>query len=219
MVLYMKRDTSNVSNIILDFGGVIYQIDHQRQIDTFKSLGVKNFDRLYSQAMQSPLFAEFERGAISPEGLTQTMLQMMGESGISAGAVEEAWNSILIGFHRPTIALIEKLRKVYKLYLLSNTNMIHYSLFIREFVDNYGYEFNSLFEKSYWSFKIGMRKPDAEIFHFVLGDSNLNPEETVFVDDTYKNIEASRLAGLPAIYLEPGKQLGSLFDENLMLKL
>lgn len=215
----MMQESAKISNLILDFGGVIYQIDHQRQIDAFKSLGVKDFEQLYSQAMQSPLFAEFERGVISPEDLKQTMLQMMGHSGISIRAVEDAWNSILIGFHRPTVELLAKLKKVYNLFLLSNTNIIHYNLYTREFADEYGHDFNLLFEKSYWSFKIGMRKPDAEIYQFVLGDGNLNPEETVFVDDTYKNIESSRLAGLPAVHLEPGKQLISLFDKNLRLKL
>ncbi len=218
-ILHMKQDTANISNLILDFGGVIYQIDHQRQIETFKKLGVSNFDRLYSQAMQSPLFAGFERGAVSPEELKQTMLRMLGNSAISMREIEDAWNSILIGFHRPTVELLEKLGEVYNLYLLSNTNIIHYNLYIKEFEDEYGYDFNSLFQESYWSFKIGMRKPDAEIFQFVLSNSNLNPEETIFVDDTYKNIEASRLAGLPAVYLAPGKQLSGLFDENLRMNL
>lgn len=209
---------NKTKNLILDFGGVIYQIDHYRQIETFKALGVNNFEVLYSQAMQSPLFAEFECGRISPDEMLLELTGLLGKNNVSKQQAYDAWNSILVGFSDNVVQLLEKLRTRYKLYLLSNTNSIHYDLFISNFAEKYGYDFNSLFVKPYWSFKVGMRKPDEEIYQFVMADSNLNPDETVFIDDSPQNVKSSVRAGVPAILLKYGKTLDELFDGAMNLQ-
>lgn len=213
----MKISPDKIRNIILDFGGVVYQIDHHQQIKAFKSLGVTNFEMLYSQAMQSPLFAQFECGLISSDRLLEEVSAMIGKNTVSKKQVYDAWNSILVGFNDKTVRLLEDLRTHYSLYLLSNTNIIHYDLFINDFVNRFGYDFNSLFVKPYWSFMVGLRKPEEAIFKFVLTNSNLNPEETVFIDDSPQNVKGSIKAGLPALLLGQGMSLTDMFDENLKL--
>lgn len=214
----MKQNPENIRNIILDFGGVIYRIDHQKQIQSFKNLGVENFEVLYSQAMQSPLFAQFEKGEISPDQVRSEIKKILCNDNITTKQIDVAWNSILVGFHEPTIRLLKRLRSRYNLFLLSNTNSIHYDIYSKDFSERFGFDFDDLFKKTYWSFKIGMRKPDAEIFQFVLNDNQLNPSETIFIDDTPQNIEMSVQAGLPAVHLRHGSPLSGLFDENLKLK-
>ncbi len=207
-----------IRNIIFDFGGVIYQIDHARQIEAFKKLGIQNFESLYSQAMQSPVFAQFERGELSPEEAREMIKIFLGNKDIEIKQIDEAWNSILVGYRESTVTFLEQLRKNYNLFLLSNTNAIHYEIFIKEFLDQYGYDFNALFLRAYWSFKIGMRKPDAEIYRFVLQDSGIEASETIFIDDTLKNVQTSIEAGLPAMMLMQGVLAENLFDKNLNLK-
>jgi glucose-1-phosphatase len=214
----MQYNSDNIRNIILDFGGVIYQIDHQRQIQAFKNLGVENFESLYSQAMQSPLFAQFERGEITPDQLRSAIKKILGNSKITSTQIDAAWNSILIGFHEPTIRLLERLRSRYRLFLLSNTNSIHYDIYQKDFSERFGFDFDALFEKTYWSFKMGMRKPDAEIFQFVISDTGVNPSETIFIDDTHQNIEGSVQAGLPAMHLSYGVPLSRLLDDEMKLR-
>jgi len=211
----MKIHPDKISNIILDFGGVIYQIDHYKQIEAFKSLGITNFETLYSQAMQSELFEQFECGTISPDKLLEEVSGMLGKNAVSKKQVYDAWNSILVGFSDKTVRLLEDLRTRYNLYLLSNTNSIHYDLFISDFAKKYGYDFNSLFVHPYWSFKVGLRKPDEAIFKFVLADSKLDPLETVFIDDSPQNVKGSIKAGLPALLLGQGMSLAEMFDESL----
>jgi putative hydrolase of the HAD superfamily len=213
----MKINPDKISNIILDFGGVIYQIDHYKQIEAFKSLGITDFEMLYSQAIQSQLFTEFECGRISPEHMLEEVSEILGSRLVSKQQIYNAWNSILGGFSDKTVRLLEDLRKHYNLYLLSNTNAIHYELFINDFTKKYGYDFNSLFVKPYWSFKVGLRKPEEAIYKFVITDSNLNPAETLFIDDSPQNIKGSFKAGLPALLLGGGMHLDSLFDDNLKL--
>ena len=100
---------------------------------------------------------------------------------------------------------LQELGKKYNIYLLSNTNVIHYEQYIQDFKDQYGFEFNSLFVNAYYSFKIGMRKPDVEIFEFALSDSNLLPEESLFVDDLSVNIESAKNTGLQTMLVDIAK--------------
>jgi len=210
--------TNDVRNLVLDFGGVIYTISHARHKKAFARLGVENFGQLYSQAAQSPLFADFECGRINEEEFRSGLLEHLGYR-FDAEKLDTAWNSILVGFEDRRIGLLQQLAKKYNLYLLSNTNIIHYRIYTQEFVDRYGFDFNSLFLGAYWSFKIGMRKPDTEIYKLVMRENGLSAQDTVFVDDTRQNIDGAHKAGMPALWLEPGRELGTLFDGELKLKL
>lgn len=215
----MNIDPGNIKNLILDFGGVIYQIDHQKQIEAFTSLGIKDFADLYSQAMQSDLFTGFECGNLSPESVIGEIVEILGKDKVNREQIVGAWNSILVGYMNDAVKLLEKLKTRWNLFLLSNTNEIHYQIFTDEFCRLYGYDFNSLFVKPYWSFKMGKRKPDIETYRFVLHDSGLNPDETLFIDDSAQNIRASIMAGIPAYHLSHPKILTDLFDHDFKLKL
>jgi putative hydrolase of the HAD superfamily len=217
--LSFDMKTSNPEILILDFGGVIYQISHQKQKETFAQLGIHNFDELYSQAKQSPLFADLERGHISNEDFITAVSGFIG-GGFGVDKILKAWNSILVDFPEENVSFVESLKDHYQLYLLSNTNSIHYDIYIKQFTEKFGYDFNSLFKKAFWSFKIGKRKPDAEIYEFVKAEIGIDPSKMLFVDDTEVNITASRDAGVPAYWLKPGEKLNDLFgqDFNLLAK-
>lgn len=214
---YMKLP-NKVKNLVLDFGGVIYTISHARHKKAFARLGVENFGQLYSQAAQSPLFADFECGRIDEEEFRSGLLEHLGHQ-FDAEKLDAAWNSILVGFEDQRIGLLKQLSNKYNLYLLSNTNIIHYRIYTQEFFDRYGFDFNSLFLRTYWSFKIGMRKPEPEIYKLVMRENELSALDTVFVDDTRQNIVGAQESGMPAFWLEPGRELQTLFDGELRLKL
>jgi len=208
---------ANPDILILDFGGVIYEISHQKQKETFAKLGIPNFEELYSQAKQSPLFADLERGQISNKAFISKVDGILGHA-INDKEIHRAWNSILVGFPEENVKFLESLKEHYQLYLLSNTNAIHYEIYINQFSKNFGYDFNSLFEKTFWSFQIGMRKPDQEIFDHVKTEFGGDPARMLFVDDTLENIRASQHAGMPAYWLKPGEKLSDLFRDDFRLK-
>lgn len=210
------KNTTQVKNLVFDFGGVIYQIDHEKQIKEFLTLGINNFEHYYSQALQKPLFADFEKGLIPENDFRQEVNRFLGLS-LSDDQIDHTWNSILVAYMEESVNLLLNLKSRYRLFLLSNTNSIHYRLYINQFNEKYGYDFNKLFEKTYWSFQIGKRKPDAEIFGYVLNNSHIKPEETLFIDDSIQNTIASANAGMPSLWLKPGKKLGDFFDDNLTL--
>lgn len=207
-----------IKNIVLDFGGVIYEIDHVRQMEAFRKLGINDFEKLYSHAIQSPLFTEYECGRISNNDFREQLIRLTGID-LSFKQIDHAWNSILVGFIDESITLLETVKCKYNLYLLSNTTSIHYDVYIKEFTANWGYDFNNLFIKSYWSFKSGMRKPGKDIYRFVLSDAGLKGHETLFIDDTLINVESAKNAGMHGYWLQSGSNLKDLFDDQLALML
>ncbi len=53
-----------IKNIIFDFGGVIYDIDHNLSKLEFEKLGVENFNELYGHQIQAKIFEKMERGEL-----------------------------------------------------------------------------------------------------------------------------------------------------------
>lgn len=208
------KDNQKIKNLILDFGGVIYQISHQKQMEYFKGLGIENFEYLYSQAIQNPLFEEFETGDVTKDVFRKELIKMLPDN-ISADKIDHAWNSILVGFSDDAVLLLKKLKNKYNLFLLSNTNVIHYNIYMPEFNQKYGHDFEGLFNKAYWSFMVGLRKPGHEIFNYVLKDADLFSGDCLFIDDSIQNTEAANKCGIKSIWLKPGLRLTDLFDDSL----
>ncbi len=205
--------TANIKALILDFGGVIYRIDHDKQKEVFESFGLKDFHRFYSQAEQDPLFREFETGCIDEAEFRERLTKIL-PPGFPPGKTDEAWNSILGEYDPDAVDLLMRLKTKYRLFILSNTNIIHYRVYIPQFYQTYGFDFESLFEKTYWSFRCGMRKPDAGFFNLVLRENNLRAGECLFIDDTLQNSIAAKSYGIKTIWLAPGKTFSGLFDNN-----
>ena len=111
--------------------------------------------------------------------------------------------------------MLEDIRNQYRIFLLSNSNEIHYHHYLHDFRIKSGFQdFDDLFEKSYFSFQIHLSKPGKEVFNFVLKESRLDPARTLFIDDTLRHIETARILGINGYYLdiEKGEQVMDLFE-------
>ena len=202
---------SKFKNIIFDFGGVLIDIDYSRCVKSFIRLGFYDFDKWYSQHVQNHLFDSIETGQISPEQFYDR-IRKSSNLHLTDKVINEAWNSILIGMPPENVNLLKKLKQHYRLFLLSNTNAIHEKAFTRLIVADYGkYILPELFERIYFSHHIGMRKPNVEIFKYLLNENNLNPEETLFIDDSFQHILGAQKAGLQTRFLNKGKMVTELF--------
>lgn len=202
-----------IKNIIFDFGGVILNIDYQLTIDAFKEIGMNNFDKAYSQAAQIHLFDNLEKGVISPQEFRNGIRNASGLD-LSDEKIDYAWNKIILDLPKHRIDLLLKIRNNYNCFLLSNTNIIHYDLYIKQ-LQEFGLEsFDDVFKKSYFSFEMGMRKPDAEIFEFVLNQQLLIAEETLFIDDSIQHIETAANLGINVYHLKKGIEITDLFNSE-----
>ncbi len=191
----------NIKNIIFDLGGVILNIDFKKTEFAFAKLGVGNFNQYYTLQSLSPLFEQLELGIIAPEVFYNEFRKLVKTS-LTNEEIQNAWNALLLDFPAERINWLNKISKKYKIYLLSNTNKIHYDAFIKLFNEQIGeIDFNKFFIKAYYSHEINLRKPSTECFEFVLKKENLNVEETLFIDDSELNIEAAKAIGLNIIHL------------------
>jgi glucose-1-phosphatase len=202
-----------IKNIIFDLGVVLLNIDFQKTINAFRNLGISNSNELFSGYAQTDFFDFFEKGYISPPQFREEIRKYLNET-VSDEMIDEAWNAMILDFPAEKINLLISIRNKYRTFLLSNTNAIHFTVYNRQLQDNFKIKnLSDLFEKAYYSYKLGLRKPDKEIFELVLNENSLLSEETIFIDDSSQHIYAADSLGIHTILFQPQMSLSVVLDE------
>lgn len=202
-----------IKNIILDFGGVILNLAIPKTISAFNELISLPFEEVYTQSAQSDLFNKFDKGQISEDHFFKQLSETIFYEGPRDNLVQ-AWNAMLLDLPSQRLELLKQLKPKYATYLLSNTCETHIRAFEEEMNKRHGIEnLNDYFQKVYYSCRIGMRKPDKEIFEWVLRENNLLAEETVFIDDSIQHVKGAAAAGIQAHLLQNGRELKDLLEE------
>jgi len=209
---------NKIKNIIFDYGNVIFRIDFKRTQHSFTELGIKNVDRFFAHTGHDPLFDEFEQGLISSDEFREGIRRITEQQDLTNEQIDKAWNTLLVGVPEGTHEVLLQAKKKYRTFLLSNNNEIHYK-WIMEYLNT---EFNLpsnefFFEKDYYSHLMKMRKPNADIFQFVLDAHGLIPEETLFIDDSSQHIKTAVNLGLQTHLLTAEETLeGYLYGADLL---
>jgi putative hydrolase of the HAD superfamily len=199
-----------IEAIIFDLGGVILNIDYNLTRRAFENYGINNFNEMYSQAAADDLFDDLETGKIKEVDFYKEFNKHTGLI-LSEDKIQTAWNAMLLNFREKSLEFIDSLQTKYKLFLLSNTNHIHLKAFNKIYLENKRDKpFENFFNKAYYSCEIGLRKPNANIYEFVLRENNLDAGKTLFVDDSAQNIEAAKTLGMQTILLASGKYIEDL---------
>lgn len=207
----------NIDAIILDFGGVLYDLDFAALTREFEALGVQGFKELFSRAKQSDLFENFERGEVTPTAFREGVRSLIASDlkrRLSDAEIDQAWNAILAGLPKQRFEILERLAQTHPLYILSNTNEIHIEHFEKEIDKVVGIErWRGLFGRIHYSSRIEARKPEARSYERVIEEHGLNPSRTLFIDDHSPNIEGAKETGLATHYLDvvSGVTLEKLF--------
>ena len=200
-----------IKNIIFDLGVVLIDLDVGRSEKAFRQFLDGQYEHAYKWLTENEVFLNFEKGIISGESFINA-LQRAVTPVPDPKLIINAWNALLVGIPKRRLTLLRKLKQQYRLFLLSNTNTIHLT-WIRNHVkrehrvDDFDAYF---FEKTYYSFELGMRKPEEDIFDFVLEDAGILASETLFIDDKRENVEAARKMGIQAMLLPDGVDVTAL---------
>ena len=204
----------HIRNIIYDFGGIFFEIDYHAPVRAFKALGFQDFDKIYAQAAQTDLFDKLETGKLSNEDF-YLEIEKLCPVGTTREQIVEAWNCILLYIDPDKVALAQTSRdRGIRTFLLSNTNAIHVAAFEKMIDDKMGIDvFKKAFEKIYYSNEIGIKKPYPSTFLEVCKWNELNPKETLFIDDSIQHVEGAKKAGLHAAHLKPGYGLKEILEE------
>ena len=197
----------DLEGVILDFGGVLYDIDYDAPPKAFARLGDAEFASLYHQASQSEWFDQLEVGMLSRDVFYRN-LQARCEEGTTLEEVHAAWCCILTGMPPARATLVQALGQKTRLFLLSNTNAIHAQVFeadLRNTLQDAA-AFWGAFEAAHYSHDLGMKKPHPETFLHVCERHGLNPARTLFLDDSIQHVEGAHRAGLHAHHLDLAKE-------------
>src|SRR3954468_17258516 len=118
-------------------------------------------------------------------------------------AIDVCWNAMLLGIPLVKLKLLQRLKDTYTVLLLSNTNEIHLSYINNVILPGVTGErsLDLYFHKAYYSHRMLMRKPEPEIFEYVLKENQLNAEETLFLDDNASNIEGAASVGIKTVHV------------------
>lgn len=179
-----------IKNIVFDLGGVITDINRDKALDAFRSLGVIDIDAYLDSYEQRGIFKDVETGKLNAYEFHKALCNLIGKE-VGMEQVCNAWMAFVSGVQIEKLRYLTKLSEKYMLYLLSNTNP-----FIMLWADSFDFSEDACpisfyFDKMYCSYKIGYTKPDTRIFNYMIEDSNIKPEETLFIDDGEANIIAA----------------------------
>lgn len=203
-----------IKNLLFDLGGVIMDIRRENCIAALEKLGMENPARFLGDYSQTGPFGDLEGGKITPEEFHKIMKEFL-PPGVSDEEIDKAFNAFLTGIPLRRLETLRKLRKDYNIYLLSNTNPIMWSQGIDEAFRQEGKLIDDYFDGMVTSFEAKSMKPDLEIFRRVIEKCGLVPEETIFFDDSQRNLDAAASLGFKTILVEPGQEFAGLLDEYL----
>jgi putative hydrolase of the HAD superfamily len=214
----MPKSSPTIRALLFDLGGVLYDIDVQRSVDAFEKLGLPHFQRLYTLQGQSPLFDFLEKGRLNEDEFCSELNRVCGIE-LEPQQIIDCWNALLIRMEADTLQYLRELSQAYPVYLLSNTNAIHLAEINRHMLEVHGVpNLESLFDKAYFSFRLGMRKPDLEIYDYVLQDLGLKGEEVLFIEDSLANIAGAEKAGLRCVFKPKEKSLREVVEAGLGMR-
>lgn len=200
-----------ITNLIFDFGGVLIDLDRQRCINNFKQLGLNDADQLLGMFHQQGVFMQQEKGLITSAEFRDSIREKIGKE-VTDQQIDAVWNSFLVDIPSYKLDLLLKLREKYVVYLLSNTNEIHWLWSCENVFPYHGFRAEDYFEKIYLSYEMKMMKPDTEIFEAVLSDAGIAANQTFFIDDSEANCETARALGISTYTPKAGEDWGHLFQ-------
>lgn len=195
---------TKIHNIIFDWGGVLIDLDTERCIQAFTQLGA-DVKKFLTGTNELGIFSAYESGELDTSGF-HDKIRLIIDKPISDEKIDKAWNTQLKSIPTEKLELLLRLKSHYNLYLLSNTNELHWQCGIKAFCYK-GYEVKDYFKQIFLSYRMHLAKPDPQIFLTVLKEADINAEETLFIDDSPVNCKAAESVGIQSYHYIPGTPL------------
>lgn len=209
---------TNIKNIIFDYGNVIFSIDFLLAQKAWTDLGITNVEHFLGHRQQDEIFSAFEKGEITAEQFRAQIRLKANNPNLTDEQIDKAWNAMLLGIADGNHDLLLKVKAKYRTFLLSNINAIHYDFIMDYLKREFNFEGNDhLFEKVYYSHLMGKRKPNADIFEQVLKENNLNPAETLFIDDSPQHLATAEKLGLQVYLMKAPDTIQAFFEREKLL--
>lgn len=200
-----------IRNIIFDFGDVFLNLDKSATHKAFQKLGLSDIPLPMVDTLK-----DYEIGKLTTPLFIEAIREYLPKA--SAENIVTAWNAILLDFPEDRLEFLERLKNTgnHRIFLLSNTNDLHINHVKNQMGKSNYIRFRSCFEQFYLSHEIGQRKPNPSIYQWVLNQNQLNPQETLFIDDTLENCQGAKVMGINTWHLQIGQE--SVLDLHKKIK-
>ena len=184
-----------VKNIAFDLGGVVLALSYEQAVRRFEEIGLRNARQHLDAFEQKGIFGDLESGRITAEDFRRELSLLVGRE-LTAEACYQAWHGYVDYVPKRNLEAILSLRaRGFKVCLMSNTNPYMMQWAERDF-DGEGHPISDFFDAMYLSYQCGVMKPRREIFEMMLKGQQAKAEETIFVDDGPRNVEAAAALGM-----------------------
>ena len=199
---------SKIKNLIFDLGNVIIDLDMERTFAQLRHYLGADYEASLKNLFDKDIFIEYEIGNMSETEFLHS-LRAVANVPVGIGQLREAWNAMLLEIPFKRLEMLERLKSKYQVFLLSNTNESHLYYVHGYLKTIYGIENfeERFFHRPYYSHLLGLRKPNSDIYEFVLKDAQLKADETMFFDDLSWNVKAAQSVGIQAVLHPTGTEI------------
>ena len=186
---------SDADALLFDLGGVVIDIDFNLAFARWAEHARCDVSHPRERFTVDEACRRHEIGAISDSDYFASLRISLGMD-LSDRQFLDGWNAIYIGEMPGIAALLARARESVPLYAFTNTNRAHEAYWSMRFAPLMQH-----FTKVFVSSAIGLRKPDAEAFRFVIKEIGVPAHRIVFFDDNLRNIEGARACGLQTVHV------------------
>ena len=191
-----------IKNIAFDLGGVVIALSYEQAVRRFEEIGLKDARQHLDAFHQRGIFGDLERGIITTEEFRIELGKLIGRE-VTYDECLYAWHGYVEYVPQKNLQMLLKLRQLgYKVCLLSNTNPFMMQWAMSKEFDGNGHSMDYYFDNLYLSYKYKYMKPSPEIFKIMLEGQQSSAEETLFIDDGQKNVEAAKELGMKILFPE-----------------
>jgi epoxide hydrolase-like predicted phosphatase len=191
---------------IFDLGNVIVDIDFKRVLGVWSNFSGVPLATISERFTMGEPFQQHERGEISDQAFAEALSQEMMLT-LSYEQFAVGWQSIFVDVRPEVIDIMTHLREQgHRVVVLSNTNNLHTTYWPDKFP-----QVQAAADKMYLSQDIGMRKPEARIYRYVLEQEGIPAEQAVFFDDNFDNVASARVVGITAIHVTDNSVIPAYF--------
>lgn len=199
-----------IKNLLFDLGGVIMDIERRNCVAAFEALGLPDADSFFGEYSQQGPFMALEEGTISVDDFHSRMRGYFAHP-VSDSDIDAAFLRFLTGIPTYRLNALRQLRRRFGIYLLSNTNEIMWHSMIADEFTKEGLTREDYFDGMVTSFNAKALKPDARIFNYACDTLGIKPDETLFIDDSQRNLDSAAALGFNTLLVKPGEE----FAENI----
>jgi putative hydrolase of the HAD superfamily len=201
--------SKQIKAIVLDLGNTLIQIDYKPFLVNTGLDGKFNEMEIYN-LLEEPT-QKYEKGKIDSTSFYSIVNKELKLS-VTYKNFVLSWCSVATDFVIGMDELIQELSIKYPLYLLSNTNELHFKYILKIFSQL------KIFNKYFLSYKIGAMKPDVEIYKYMLVNMPFKAPEILFIDDKEINIESAKLLGIDAVHFTSTHDLSNILKIKNILE-